>query len=78
MLGIVGTYGVAGYVSAQPAPIVPEGWKLVPIEPTPEMMLVAQKADHDHGGHEEWLEYDGEDVKRVYRAMLAAAPETKP
>ena len=63
---------------AQPAPIVPEGWKLVPIEPTPEMMLVAQKADHDHGDHEEWLEYDGEDVKRVYRAMLAAAPEAKP
>ena len=53
-------------------------WKLVPIEPTPEMMLVAQKADHDHGDHEEWLEYDGEDVKRVYRAMLAASPEAKP
>ena len=63
---------------AQPAPSVPEGWKLVPIEPTPEMMLVAQKADHDHLEHEEWLEYDGEDVKRVYRAMLAAAPEAKP
>ena len=78
MLGIVGTYGVDGYVSAQPAPSVPEGWKLVPIEPTPEMMLVAQKANHDHGDHEEWLEYDGEDVKRVYRAMLAAAPEAKP
>ena len=31
MLGIVGTYGVDGYVSAQPAPSIPEGWK-----PTPE------------------------------------------
>ena len=61
-----------------PAPSIPEGWKLVPIEPTPEMMRAAQKADHDHGNHEEWLEYDGEDVKRVYRAMLAAAPEAKP
>ena len=63
---------------AQPVPSIPEGWKLVPIEPTPEMMLVAQKADHDHLEHEEWLEYDGEDVKRVYRAMLAATPEAKP
>ena len=26
MLGIVGTYGVDGYVPAQPAPSVPEGW----------------------------------------------------
>lgn len=30
MLGIVGTYGVDGYVSAQPAPSVPEGWKPIP------------------------------------------------
>ena len=63
---------------AQPAPIIPEGWKLVPIEPTPKMMRAAQKADHDHGNHEEWLEYDGEDVKRVYRAMLASTPEANP
>ena len=26
ILGIVGTYGVDGYVSAQPAPSIPEGW----------------------------------------------------
>lgn len=67
----------ARVTEAQPAPSVPEGWKLVPIEPTPKMMRAAQKADHDHGNHEEWLEYDGEDVKPVYRAMLAAAPEAK-
>ncbi len=30
MLGIVGTYGVEGYVPAQPAPIIPEGWKPIP------------------------------------------------
>ena len=41
MLGIVGTYGVEGYSPAQPAPSVPEGWKLVPIEPTPTALLVA-------------------------------------
>ena len=27
MLGIVGTYGIDGYVSAQPAPSVSDGWK---------------------------------------------------
>jgi hypothetical protein len=26
MLGIVGTYGVEGYIQAQPAPSVPDGW----------------------------------------------------
>jgi len=26
MLGIIGTYGVDGYVPAQPAPSVPDGW----------------------------------------------------
>ncbi len=30
MLGIIGTYGVDGYVQAQPAPIIPEGWKPIP------------------------------------------------
>ena len=66
------------HVDVATDPAVNGGWKLVPIEPTPEMMRAAQKADHDHGDHEGWLEYDGEDVKRVYRAMLAAAPEAKP
>ena len=30
MLGIIGTYGVDGYVPAQPAPSVPDGWLPVP------------------------------------------------
>ena len=84
---IVATYAlpvknrVAPKIYAHPAPQqddrqrVPEGWKLVPAEPTPEMMVAAQEADMDHGDHDEWLEYDGEDVKRIHRAMLAAAPE---
>ena len=53
---------------AQPAPIVPEGWKLVPIEPNEDMLwalygfLVGQLSEPDY---------------RRYKAMLAAAPEVK-
>jgi hypothetical protein len=46
-----------------PAPAVPEGWKLVPIEPTPNMAaagFAVSEAEHDPAG--------------VYRAMLVAAP----
>lgn len=55
---------------AQPAPSVPDGWQLVPIEPTQEMLIAGQS---------EWLESAGADpCFYVYRAMLAAAPEVKP
>ena len=50
------------------APSVPEGWKLVPIEPTEEMREVGVFA----GG----AYYDV--VEAVYEAMLTAAPEAKP
>ena len=58
---------------AQPAPSVPEGWKLVPIEPTYEMLeagedtLIPTYTDTPVS-----VPFD------VYRAMLAAAPEAKP
>jgi len=58
---------------AQPAPIIPEGWKLVPIEPTHEML--------DAGEDTFVFTYTGTPVSTpidVYRAMLAAAPEAKP
>ena len=73
MLGIVGTYGVDGYVSAQPAPSIPEGWKLVPIEPTPGMIDAA-----------EYVDWGDADVRgsciNAWDRMLAAAPkpEAKP
>lgn len=57
-------------IPAQPAPSVPEGWKLVPIEPTREMI---QKACSDHG----YPCGDRSVYARGYRAMLAAAPEAK-
>ena len=51
-------------VSTPPAPVVPHGWRLVPVEPTPAMCaggFRVSEAEHDPAG--------------VYRAMLAAAPE---
>ena len=51
-----------------PAAQVPEGWKLVPIEPTVEIVQAAQ--DY-FASHDEW------GFSGVYRAMLAAAPEVK-
>lgn len=49
----------------QPQPAVPEGWKLVPIEPTHEMTEQgAQEAD--------WYAHNAYDC---YKAMLDAAPQ---
>jgi hypothetical protein len=45
-------------------PTVPQGWKLVPIEPTEEMALAAEKAT--------WI--GTPNAKFAYRAMLSAAP----
>lgn len=54
--------------------VVPEGWKLVPIEPTEAMLL---EVDEDVGGHcyscSVW-KASWDDCRRVYAAMLAAAP----
>ncbi len=51
--------------AAQPAP-VPEGWKLVPVEQTDEMIDAAQQAVAD---------IYRVDAVRVYTAMIAEAPE---
>ena len=68
MLGVIGTYGVDGYVPSQSAPSIPEGWKLVPIEPTSEMVKACASAASAYGNspHVMWA------------AMLAAASEAKP
>jgi len=47
---------------------VPEGWKLVPVEPTKEMLDAVCSSD----GYEPWT--DGT-MTETYKAMLAAAPE---
>jgi hypothetical protein len=46
-------------------PVVPQGWKLVPIEPTDEMLV----ADCDLDGF-----VGVDDTRKLYTAMLAAAP----
>ena len=55
---------------AQPAPSIPEGWKLVPIEPTQEM--------RDAWDSSPICEDDDAEFRRAYSEMLAAAPEAKP
>lgn len=52
-----------------PAPVVPPGWKLVPVEPTQEMCKAAiYNTNADCDG--DWAATVGN-----YRAMLTAAPE---
>ena len=48
--------------AAQPVQ-VPEGWKLVPVEPTPEMLTTQ--------GGSVWTR------REIWNAMLSAAPSTK-
>ena len=49
---------------------VPEGWKLVPIEPTADMLKRSNwSGNRDVSVDEEWAR------KTVYRRMLSAAPE---
>jgi hypothetical protein len=55
---------------ARPIPAsVPEGWQMVPIEPTQEMLKAME---------EQWMRGASIDMaRREYKAMLAAAPEVK-
>jgi len=48
--------------AAPPAAAVPDGWKLVPIDPTHEMCGAPSKVWHP-------------EAKSIYKAMLAAAPQ---
>ena len=62
-----------GYVpaGAQPAPSIPEGWKLVPIEPTETMISEGSYASSLHGPH-----YISEGcAQQCWKYMLAASPE---
>ena len=58
-----------GECPTQPAPSVPEGWKLVPIEPTPTMVKAGLESSHALNVHRVLVCYD---------AMIDAAPEAKP
>lgn len=58
-------YGMATPQSAQ----IPAGWKLVPIEPTDEMVAIGQSIFGS------FVEDTPADYKRIYAAMLSAAPQ---
>ena len=59
---------------AQPAPSIPEGWKLVPIEPTEKMISEGSCASSLPGPH-----YISEGcAQQCWKYMIAAAPEAKP
>jgi hypothetical protein len=55
---------------------VPEGWKLVPVEPTPEMVKRAMKDCGGIGGGScgEHVGAEPDDMREVWSSMLAAAP----
>ena len=59
---------------AQPAPSVPDGWKLVPIEPTEKMINEGTCASTLPGPRY----IDSACAKQCWTNMLAAAPEAKP
>jgi hypothetical protein len=63
-------------VFAPPAPAAPEGWKLVPIQPTPEML----EAVDPHGECRFHSEANGDGIYakqcvEIYQAFLDAAPD---
>lgn len=49
---------------------VPDGWKLVPVDPTPDMIIAGIKANLEHAGKGVF--------GSIYKAMLFAAPEANP
>lgn len=51
---------------------VPDGWKLVPLEPTGEMVDASVEEWHTNEGFLDDMN------KMMYKAMLAVAPEYKP
>lgn len=64
-----------GYEPLYALPAIPEGMQLVPKEPTKTMMKEAQVAQMDHSTFKEWMFMEGDDVKRIWKAMLSAAPK---
>lgn len=57
-----------------PEQVVAAGWKLVPMEPTEEML----RAGHDYGAYGRDNIHSWDDPRAVYLAMLAASPDGAP
>ncbi|EPM0504271.1 DUF551 domain-containing protein [Klebsiella aerogenes] len=58
--------------NAQPAPVVPDGYVMVPIEPTMSQELAGYKTLNDTGRMSRLMKTR---LSNIYRAMLAAAPQ---
>ena len=61
--------------SLQPAPAVPDGWHLVPYEPTDKMIIAGINTPVADSGNDDTDQ--PEDYRNVYKAMLSAAPNYK-
>lgn len=61
--------------SMQPPPMVPPGWRLVPIDPTQEMLRAAANCYVNTSMDGSALDYDKLRHGATYRAMVLAAPE---
>ena len=80
MLGIVGTYGADGYVSAQPAPSVPEDFSREELEAVAAGLDTYEKTvnvGNVTGEGDDHLESTTAYAARFIRAMIAIAPEAK-
>ncbi|WP_449557305.1 hypothetical protein [Huaxiibacter chinensis] len=70
-----------------PAPVVPNGWVLVPVEPTEDMIVngFESEPDESFSDEREWEEYDAVSgcqqaahrAKLCWAAMIAVAPKLK-
>lgn len=71
--------------TAPPAPVVPNGWVLVPVEPTEDMIVngFESEPDESFSDEKEWEAYDAMSgcqqaayrAKLCWAAMLSAAPK---
>ncbi|WP_048223841.1 hypothetical protein [Enterobacter quasiroggenkampii] len=73
----------SGYVKTGNSPVIPDGWVMVPAEPTEEMCDVGHVGVDVLTGvtdENEYYSIYGKYAAKVYRAMIAAAPqqEVKP
>lgn len=68
--------------------VIPDGWVLVPVEPTEDMIVngFESEPDESFSDEDEWEAYDAMSgcqqaahrAKLCYAAMIAAAPKPKP
>lgn len=75
----------AGVAEAGNSPVIPDGWALVPIEPTEDMIVngFESEPDESFSDEKEWEEYDAMSgcqqaahrAKLCWAAMIAAAPQ---